>query len=92
MHQGLVKHWMDDFTSGYYISSLGKQVLEEHNKAQEVANEHAKYNECMCRDEKGNTGIIEKVFKARNSDLYKAKVLMDIGSDRYYFVDDLRIW
>ena len=29
--RGLVGHWMDDFTSGYYITALGQKVLSENS-------------------------------------------------------------
>lgn len=31
--KGLVKHWITDFTSGYYISQLGRDVLKQYNRA-----------------------------------------------------------
>lgn len=31
IRKGLVKHWITDFTSGYYITQLGRDVLKKHD-------------------------------------------------------------
>lgn len=94
MKLGLVKHRIDDVgnSTGYYISQDGLNALESYAEEQEEIAAYEKFNERTCKDEKGNFGIIEKVFKAKKFDLYKAKVLMENGGVKYYLLDELMVF
>jgi hypothetical protein len=49
-----------------------------------------RYGERMCAHN-GTDGIIEKVFKGRRCGLLRAKVLMNNGVVRYFYLYDLAV-
>ena len=67
--------------------------LNEPDSKETIESLQKSMEERTCRvGLKGDIGIVEKVFQARNSVAVRAKVLMESGAIRYVNIVDIRCY